>query len=65
MDDLSITDRLQSATPVKEVRPRGSGRDSQQSPSRHPFPKDDFATEDADDDPIPPDEKPHEVDELA
>ena len=63
MDRLSITDRLESTTPVRNTGPENSPRgDSQQSKRKRPIPK-----------PEPPDETPdsgneqdpHQLDELA
>lgn len=63
MDPLSITDRLESTTPVRNPGPDDSqrGNSQQRKPKRHPTP----AEPSDDDNASTDDQDPHEIDELA
>jgi len=69
MDQFSISDRLESTTPVRDPGPENSSRGDQQARKRKPLPPKTDASETAPESQNPAestdDHNPHQVDELA
>ena len=63
MDRIAIPDRLESATPIREVGPHNaSNGDSERRRRQRALPPAETSEESAD---SPDPEKPHQIDELA